>query len=227
MTQLLSPPREAAVPLSAPHLSARARRARDRITHTGTPRTGGHTHRTVHHAHRSLARHRRLRTLAAGGLPPATGPLNQALAEAQAGHAATIAAALRYPTALDAELLDLLGPGGSGQAGLRHRRRRTPADGRHPRLAHPGRRDRRQLGGLPAGRRRPRRPGRRLPGRHPPRPRQRGRRAPASTIPSPRDHRAAPLLRHPDFLGPIADLHRETLLSLLGAAPAVTAPEPR
>ncbi|MFF9606100.1 hypothetical protein ACF1GY_28000, partial [Streptomyces sp. NPDC014684] len=47
--------------------------------------------------------------------PPATGPLNQALAEAQAGHAATIAAALRYPTALDAELLDLLGPGGSGR----------------------------------------------------------------------------------------------------------------
>jgi hypothetical protein len=46
------------------------------------------------------------------------------------------------------------------------------------------------------------------------------------TIPSPRDHRAAPLLRHPDFLGPIAGLHRETLLGLLGAAPAVSAPEP-
>lgn len=46
--------------------------------------------------------------------PPAAGPLNDALAEAQALHAVTIAAALRYPTALDAELLDLLGPGGSG-----------------------------------------------------------------------------------------------------------------
>ncbi|MEV6785422.1 hypothetical protein, partial [Streptomyces sp. NPDC051098] len=47
--------------------------------------------------------------------PPAAGPLNDALAEAQARHAVAIAAALRYPTALDAELLDLLGPGGSGR----------------------------------------------------------------------------------------------------------------
>jgi hypothetical protein len=136
--------------------------------------------------------------------PPAAGPLNQALAEAQAGHAATIAAALRYPTALDAELLDLLGPGGSGRLDFV-----TGADA--PPLTDATHAWRTQvdetvvswaaclLADADA---------RRL------------------TIPSPRDHRAAPLLRHPDFLGPIADLHRETLLGLLGAAPAATAPEP-
>ncbi|MFF0778438.1 MULTISPECIES: hypothetical protein [Streptomyces] len=157
--------------------------------------------------------------------PPATGPLNQALAEAQAGHAATIAAALRYPTALDAELLDLLGPGGSGRLDFV-----TGADA--PPLTDATHAWRTQvdetvvswaaclladadLAALAAAC---------LAATH---------HGPDSvgdarrlTIPSPRDHRAAPLLRHPDFLGPIADLHRETLLGLLGAGPAVTAPEP-
>ncbi|MEU9213481.1 hypothetical protein AB0D27_37660 [Streptomyces sp. NPDC048415] len=155
--------------------------------------------------------------------PPATGPFDDALAEAQARHAATIAAALRYPTALDAELLNLLGPGGSGRLD-----RVTGADA-HPLtgaahawrtqvdeivvswaaclLANP------DLAALAAACLAATHHGadgvgdaRRL------------------TIPSPRDHRAAPLLRHPDLLGPIADLHRETLLGLLNAGPAVPSP---
>ena len=45
--------------------------------------------------------------------PPAGGALNAVLAETQARQAATVAAWLRYPTAIDAALLDLVGPGGS------------------------------------------------------------------------------------------------------------------
>ncbi|WP_033211750.1 hypothetical protein [Kitasatospora phosalacinea] len=47
--------------------------------------------------------------------PPPPGALSRALAEAQARQAAALAAALRYPTAIDGQLLDLLGPGGSGR----------------------------------------------------------------------------------------------------------------
>src|SRR5689334_3659625 len=47
--------------------------------------------------------------------PPERGPLSAALAEAQCRQAATVAAWLRYPTALDAGLLDVVGPGGSGR----------------------------------------------------------------------------------------------------------------
>lgn len=47
---------------------------------------------------------------------PATGgAMDAALAHAQARQAVTVAAWLRYPTAVDAELLDLLGPGGSAR----------------------------------------------------------------------------------------------------------------
>ncbi|MFF7203700.1 hypothetical protein [Streptomyces sp. NPDC008141] len=158
--------------------------------------------------------------------PPAAGPLNDALAEAQARHAVTIAAALRYPTALDAELLDLLGPGGSGRLDAV-----TGAD-THPLWAaefdwrtrvdetvvswaaclladadlavvaaactaatHHG------AGGVGGGMGGTRR----------------------LTVPSPRDHRAAPLLRHPDLLHPIADLHRAALVELLTPAPTAAA----
>jgi hypothetical protein len=47
---------------------------------------------------------------------PETGAFSAALVELQARQAATVAAWLRYPTDLDAELLTLTGPGGS--AGL-------------------------------------------------------------------------------------------------------------
>ncbi|MFF2384482.1 hypothetical protein [Streptomyces sp. NPDC058108] len=45
--------------------------------------------------------------------PASGGALSQALAEAQARQATTLAAALRYPTHLDVQLLHLLGPSGS------------------------------------------------------------------------------------------------------------------
>jgi hypothetical protein len=158
--------------------------------------------------------------------PPAAGPLNQALAEAQAGHAATIAAALCYPTALDAGLLDLLGPAGCGGLDFVTGADAPPLAG----AAHVWRTEVDEtvvswaaclladadLAALAAAC---------LAATH---------HGPDSvgdarrlTVPSPRDHRAAPLLRHPDFLGPVADLHRESLLGvlgLLGAAPAVGVP---
>ncbi|PBC69877.1 hypothetical protein BX265_7240 [Streptomyces sp. TLI_235] len=45
--------------------------------------------------------------------PPPPGAFSRATAEAQARQATTVAVALRYPAALDAELLHLLGPGDS------------------------------------------------------------------------------------------------------------------
>ncbi|SFC84432.1 hypothetical protein [Streptomyces aidingensis] len=47
--------------------------------------------------------------------PAPGGPLATVLAEAQARQAVTVAAWLRYPTAMDAALLTLSGPGGSGR----------------------------------------------------------------------------------------------------------------
>jgi hypothetical protein len=47
--------------------------------------------------------------------PAADGAMNMALAQAQARQAATVAVWLRYPTALDAELVTFLGPGGSAR----------------------------------------------------------------------------------------------------------------
>jgi hypothetical protein len=47
--------------------------------------------------------------------PPSAGTLNAVLAEAQARQATTVAAWLRYPTAVDVALVDLVGPGGSAR----------------------------------------------------------------------------------------------------------------
>ncbi|MET7852656.1 hypothetical protein [Streptomyces avermitilis] len=155
--------------------------------------------------------------------PPAAGPLNDALAEAQARHAATIAAALRYPTALDAELLNLLGPGGSGALDYvtgadahplqdaahawRTRVDETVVSWAACLLADPA------LAAVAAACLAATHHGANGVGD-----------ARRLTVPSPRDHRAAPLLRHPDLLGPIADLHRESLLGLLRPGPALTSP---
>ncbi|MEU3242648.1 MULTISPECIES: hypothetical protein [unclassified Streptomyces] len=158
--------------------------------------------------------------------PPAAGSLNHALAEAQAQHAVTIAAALRYPTPLDAELLGLLGPGGSGRldyvtgadapppAGADHLWRtwvdETVVSWAACLLADA------DLAAVATAC---------LAATH------HGTHGIGSarrlTVPSPRDHRAAPLLRHPDLLDPIADLHRGTLLGLLVTTPAAGAPGPR
>lgn len=47
--------------------------------------------------------------------PPAKGALSAVLAEAQVRQAVCVAAWLRYPTALDASLLNVVGPGGSAR----------------------------------------------------------------------------------------------------------------
>ncbi|MGW3659880.1 hypothetical protein ACWD6R_31430 [Streptomyces sp. NPDC005151] len=158
--------------------------------------------------------------------PLAPGPLNDALAEAQAWQAATIAAALRYPTVLDAELMNMLGPGGSDRLDAVTGTDAHPLEGTDyawrtwvdetvvswaaclladADLATVA------AACLAATHHGVGRVGdtRRL------------------TIPSPRDHRAAPLLRHPDLVSPIADLHRETLLGLLDIDPARSSPERR
>lgn len=143
--------------------------------------------------------------------PPAPGAFSRALAEAQAQQAVTLAAALRYPTPLDAELLHLLGPGGSARldwlTGADHvgdadvdadSSWRTWVDETivswaacllaAPALAVDAHHlvDRGQAGEVT-----------RLanPGDH--------------------EHDAAPLLRHPDLLEPVAVLHRALLLDLL------------
>ncbi|MEV6734244.1 MULTISPECIES: hypothetical protein [unclassified Streptomyces] len=139
--------------------------------------------------------------------PPSAGAFSQALAEAQARQAVTLAAALRYPTPLDAELLALLGPGGSARldwltgaddGGDADAGWRTWVDEAvvswaacllaAPALAVEAHRlvERGQAGDTA-----------RL------------------TRPGDHEHEAAPLLRHPDLLEPVAALHRALLLDLL------------
>ncbi|MFJ9933834.1 hypothetical protein ACIRSJ_11970 [Streptomyces virginiae] len=139
--------------------------------------------------------------------PPAPGAFSGVLAEAQARQAVTLAAALRYPTPLDAQLLHLLGPGGSsGLDWLTGADHGTDADAEWrtwvdetvvswaacllatPALAVDAHRfvDRGQAGELT-----------RL------------------THPGDHEHDAAPLLRHPDLLEPVAALHRSQLMERL------------
>ncbi|GGU23936.1 hypothetical protein [Streptomyces lavendofoliae] len=151
--------------------------------------------------------------------PPGGGALDTALAEAQARQAVTVAAWLRYPTAMDAALVAVAGPGGSGRLdGVTG----TAGDGGGdedadawrswvdevvaswaaallgaPELAAAATR---ALGGsaYTAG-------------------------APVEfrrlVAPDEHDRRAAALLRHPDLLAPVADLHRDQLLDRLAAGP--------
>ncbi|MGW4509989.1 hypothetical protein ACWENO_35655 [Streptomyces sp. NPDC004436] len=142
--------------------------------------------------------------------PSAPGAFSRAVAEAQARQAVTVAATLRYPTPLDVQLLHLLGPGGSSRldwlTGADHED--TTDDAwrswvdetvvswaacllADPALARHLAEDSR-TGAVS-----------RLthPGRH--------------------EHDAAPLLRHPDLLEPVAALHRELLLDLLHESSAL------
>ncbi|MFI9270841.1 hypothetical protein ACIGXM_09055 [Kitasatospora sp. NPDC052896] len=150
--------------------------------------------------------------------PAPHGALSRALAEAQARQAATVAAALRYPTGLDVELLYLLGPGGAGRLD-----RLTGADGRPEALADWAWRtwvdetvvswaacllaDPRLAAAAVAA----------LAGT------EHGAELAGDafrlTAPGEHDHDAAPLLRHPDLLDPIAALHRADLLGLLRIEP--------
>lgn len=154
--------------------------------------------------------------------PSGRGALERSLAEAQSRQAVTLAAWLRYPTELDVRLVALTGPGGSGRldriggwdapgAGAGDPQDQAcdhawrswvdevvaswaacllSAPSLAAAAAHAvGATD--HVGALPVAFRR-------------------------LTEPAPGDRQAAALLRHPDLLAPIAELHREPLLTRLG-----------
>ncbi|WP_431948952.1 hypothetical protein [Actinacidiphila sp. bgisy167] len=155
---------------------------------------------------------------------PATGgALSRALAEAQARQAAMVAAALRYPTALDAALLGLLAPGGADRldrlvgAGGAAEDTGDPGDPgsgwrtwvdevvvswaacllSDPALAASAVSAAAATGHGPS-----------LAGD-----------ALRLTAPGAHDRAASALLRHPDLVAPIAGLHRADLAALLAARP--------
>ena len=158
------------------------------------------------------------------------GAVAATLVELQARQAVTVAAWLRYPTAVDAELVAIAGPGGSAlldwRAGSEPDDEQAEEEGWRTwvdevvvgwagcLLASPTLAARavsvlvRPVAATPR-----------------PCPRPAGG-APSEfrrlTTPDARDRAAATLLRHPDLLAPVADPHRDTLLAVLHAA----APQP-
>ncbi|MFG3024890.1 hypothetical protein ACGFZQ_41410 [Streptomyces sp. NPDC048254] len=142
--------------------------------------------------------------------PAPGGALSRALAEAQARQAVTLAAALRYPTDLDVQLLHLLAPSGS------HRLDRLT--GCEP---QPGDTDWRTwidetvvswaacLLADPALAAHAADQALAVSGHHA----AEGLRR--LTDPGERDTQAVPLLRHPDLLENVAGLHRSQLIELL------------
>lgn len=155
--------------------------------------------------------------------PASGGALACALCEAQARQAVTVAAWLRYPTATDAALLGIAGPGGSARLD-----RISGADADTGRdtddsawrswvdevvaswaaclLADPG-----LAAGAVAGL---------AGGDH-----TRGAAPDFRRLVAPdrRDRQAAALLRHPDLLASVAGLHHTQLLGRLGRGPALIA----
>lgn len=153
--------------------------------------------------------------------PSGRGALERSLAEAQSRQAVTLAAWLRYPTALDVQLVALTGPGGSARldwitgSDVAVANPHQPADPQDdawrswvdevvaswaacllsaPALAVQAAQavnGTDHAGTVPIAFRR-------------------------LTQPGPDDHRAAALLRHPDLLAPVAELHRLLLLERLG-----------
>jgi hypothetical protein len=168
--------------------------------------------------------------------PAPEGALHGALAEVQARQAVTVAAWLRYPTRMDGDLVSMVGPGGSG--------RLDEAVGADPNRIHPD--DEKGIRFLPdseesagaaeesllawrtwvdevvaswaacllsdpdlanaavalvAGTEH-------MAGQD--------RSFCRLTDPDPQDRRATTLLRHPDLVAPVADLHRVDLLVRLG-----------
>jgi hypothetical protein len=154
--------------------------------------------------------------------PAPGGTFSAAIAETQARQAVTVAAWLRYPTSIDAALLGMVGPGGAGRLDwLVGADTRVLADEEYawrtwvdevvaswaaclltdPRLAVEAVAALdgcEHLAGLHCDFRR-------------------------LTAPDERDRRATPLLRHPDLLAPVADLHRAELLDRLRAGTAEAA----
>ncbi|AGS67569.1 hypothetical protein [Streptomyces collinus] len=158
-----------------------------------------------------------------GAYPPCGGALSSALCEAQARQAVTVAAWLRYPTELDAGLVTLAGPGGAARldwiTGADAAGEDTPQDWAwrtwvdevvaswaaglltDPELAGTA------VGALAGG-------------EHTAGPAAEFRRL---LDPDDGDRSAAALLRHPDLLAPVADLHRDQLLERLRTGPALAA----
>ena len=159
--------------------------------------------------------------------PSGDSAMDRVLSEVQARQAVTVAAWLRYPTPMDAELVLMVGPRGSarldwvtGADGEAYGPVANAAGGQEWRtwvdevvaswatclltdseLAHTAvaaLAEGRHTSGAPVDFRR-------------------------LVAPADRDRKAAALLRHPDFLAPIAELHREGLLDLLASGPALTA----
>jgi hypothetical protein len=150
--------------------------------------------------------------------PAPDGTLNAVLAEAQARQAVTVAAWLRYPTAVDAALVAMAGPGGSARldrvAGGSVPKPRTEGDAwrtwvdevvaswaacllTSPALATAAvaaLTECEHTAGSPVDFHR-------------------------LTAPDVHDRNAAPLLRHPDLMAPIASLHQPPLLKLLHGDP--------
>ncbi|GAA4846641.1 hypothetical protein [Saccharopolyspora rosea] len=135
--------------------------------------------------------------------PSTGGSFSRALAEVQARQAVDVAAGLRYPTPLDVELLELTGPGGAGRldelAGAcepdeiwREWVDEVLASWACCLLADPALAVR-----AVAALDEPESAFGRL------------------TDPGHRERDAGVLLRHPDLLSPVADLHRDGLLALL------------
>ncbi|MBD0843780.1 MULTISPECIES: hypothetical protein [unclassified Streptomyces] len=149
--------------------------------------------------------------------PPSGGALAAALCDVQARQAVTVAAWLRYPTPMDAALAAMAGPGGSARLDWT-----TGADGAAESdpegqawrtwvdevvaswaaclLTDP------ELAGVAAAAVRDTGHAEATPVEF------RRLLAPDET-----DRRAAALLRHPDLLAPVADLHRDLLVDRLGA----------
>jgi hypothetical protein len=147
--------------------------------------------------------------------PAPGGALGAALAQTQVRQAATVAAWLRYPSELDAELLTLLGPGGSARLDWVAGGEEAGADRGEawlswvdevvaswaaclladPALAADAVA---AVDGCP----------------HMSGPACEFRRL---TEPDDRDRQAAVLVRHPDLVAPVADLHRGELLASLAA----------
>ncbi|MFF3500156.1 hypothetical protein [Streptomyces sp. NPDC003247] len=154
--------------------------------------------------------------------PASGGALASALCEVQARQAVTVAAWLRYPTVMDAALVGMAGPGGSGRLDWI-----SGTDGRDGEegeeawrswvdevvaswaaclltdpdlaaLAVAGLDGGDHTTGIPMEFRR-------------------------LVAPDARDRQAAALLRHPDLLAPVAHLHRDQLLHLLGPGQALIA----
>ncbi|WP_333777972.1 hypothetical protein [Streptomyces sp. IBSBF 3136] len=158
-----------------------------------------------------------------GAYPPCGGALSSALCEAQARQAVTVAAWLRYPTDIDAGLVTLAGPGGAARldwiTGADAAGEDAPEDWAwrtwvdevvaswaaglltDPELAGTA------VGALAGG-------------EHIAGPSAEFRRL---LDPDDGDRRAAALLRHPDLLAPVADLHRDQLLDRLRSGPALAA----